>query len=67
MKNLTILSKKAIEFCNLSGYDVAMIKENMKSESFAFQRCETKEEMENEGVDAGYPYVIYNPFNLKIK
>lgn len=67
MKNLTILSKKAIEFCNLSGYDVEMIKENMKSDSFAFQICETKEEIENEGVDYNYPYVIFNPFNLKIQ
>lgn len=67
MKNLKKLSAKAIEFCKLSGYDIDLIKENMKSDSFAFQICETKEEMENEGVDYNYPYVIFNPFNLNIQ
>lgn len=60
MKNLKRLSAKAIEFCEMSGYDIEMIREGMKSGSIALQVCETKEEMENEGVDYNYPYVIVN-------
>ncbi|CCZ08572.1 uncharacterized protein BN783_00518 [Odoribacter sp. CAG:788] len=67
MKKLTRLSKKAIEFCELSGYDVNKIRENMKSESFAFQICETREDMNDNGVDYNYPYVIFNPFNFDIE
>jgi hypothetical protein len=66
MKNLTRLSKKATEFCNLSGYDIQKVKEAMKSSSFSFSRCENKTEMDNNGVDYSYPFVIYNPFNLNI-
>lgn len=67
MKKLTRLSKKAVEFCEFSGLDVNKIHENMEYESFAFQICETKEEMHLYGVDYNYPYVIFNPFNFDIK
>ena len=66
MKNLVKLSKKAAEFCELSGYDVDKVKEAMKSNSFAVQKCETKSEMEDEGIDLSFPYVIWNPYNLDI-
>lgn len=66
MKTLNRLSKKAIEFCEMSGYDVKKIRENMKSDSFAFQICENKSEMDENGTDYAYPYVIFNPFNLDI-
>lgn len=35
MKTLKKLSKKAREWCELSGYDVEKVKELMNSESFA--------------------------------
>lgn len=66
MKNLTKLSKKAEMFCELSGYDAEKVREAMNGDSFAIQRCETKNEMDYEGVDYAYPYIIYNPFNLNI-
>lgn len=67
MKKLTRLSKKAVEFCEFTGLDVNKIRENMESESFAIQICETKGEMHLYGVDYNYPYVIFNPFNFDIK
>lgn len=67
MKTLTRLSKKAVEYCEFSGLDVNKVRENMKSENFAFQICETKEEMHLHDVDYNYPYVIFNPFNFDIK
>ena len=66
MKNLEKLSKKAIEFCELSGYNVEAVKEAMKSNSFAVQVCENKTEMEENGVDFNFPYVIWNPCNLPL-
>lgn len=51
----------------MSGYDVNKIRENMKSENFAFQICETREDMNDNGVDYNYPYVIFNPFNFDIE
>mgnify|MGYP001013643375 CR=1 FL=1 len=66
MKTLTRLSKKAEIFCDLSGLDADKVKEAMNSSGFAFLRCETKMEMEYEGVDYAYPYVIYNPYNIEL-
>lgn len=66
MKILERLSKKALEFCELSGYDVNKVREDMKSNCFALKKCETKEEMIDEGVDFNYPYVIWNPYNFSI-
>lgn len=65
MKNISKLSKKAAEFCEMSGYDVDKVRELMKSTYFAIRKCETKREMEDEGVDFSYPYVIWNPYNKK--
>jgi len=67
MKNLEKLSKKAEMFCSLSGYDVDKVKEAMGTSLFELVRCESKDEMDYEGVDYEYPYVIYNPFNINIK
>lgn len=66
MRTLAKLSKKAAKFCELSGFDTDKVKEAMKSNSFAVQRCETKTEMEYEGVDFSFPYVIWNPYNIDI-
>lgn len=66
MKNLERLSKKAAEFCYLSGFDADKVREAMKSSSFAIQICENKSEMDEEGVDYAYPYVIWNPYNFDI-
>lgn len=67
MKTLKRLSKKAVEFCELCGYDPAKVRENMKSNSFAVERLETKKEAENNGADPCYPYRIFNPFNFNLK
>lgn len=67
MKTLTKLSKKAEMFCELSGYDVEKVRDAMNGDSFAIQRCESKEDMDYYWVDYDYPYVIYNPFNINIK
>jgi hypothetical protein len=67
MKTLKRLSKRAAEWCELSGYDPAKVRENMKSNSFAVERLETKKEVESNGADPRYPYRIFNPFNLNIK
>lgn len=67
MKNLKKLSPKALVFCNLSGYNIEMIKENLNSNVFALQRCETKKEINDNDVDSQYPYVVYNPLNLSVK
>jgi hypothetical protein len=66
MKSLEKLSKKAIEFCNYEGLDIEKVKKAMKSSLFAIQRCETKSEMEDEGVDFSYPYVIWNPYDIDV-
>ena len=66
MRNLERLSKKATEWCNLSGYDPKKIKVNMTSSSFAVQICENKNEMDEEGVDYNYPYVLWNPYNFSV-
>ena len=66
MKKLTRLSKKAIQFCKLSGYDVEKVKESMESNSFAFKKCESAEEIQDNGVLSEYPYLIYNPFNFNL-
>jgi len=67
MKTLTRLSKKASEFCELCGYDPVKVRKNMKSNSFAVERLETKKEVEYEGADPCYPYRIFNPFNFNLK
>ena len=67
MKTLTRLSKKAVAWCELMNYDVEKIKENMRSDSFAVEKLETIEEMEDEGVDRNYPYRLFNPFNLSVE
>ena len=64
MKTLTRLSKKAIQFCELNQYDVDKVKQLMKSDSFAFKKCESAEEIQDNGVSTTYPYLIYDPFNL---
>ena len=66
MKSLEKLSKKAIEFCKYEGLDIEKVKEAMKGGSFSVQKCETKSEMEEEGVDFSFPYVIWNPYNLDV-
>ena len=66
MKNLTRLSKKAIQFCELSGYDVETIKVLMKSNSFAFYKCESADEIKGNDASSEYPYVIYNPYNFNL-
>ena len=66
MKNLERLSKKATEFCYLSGFDADKVREAMKSSSFAIQICENKSEMDDEGVAYAFPYVIWNPYNIDI-
>lgn len=63
MKTLKRLSKKAVEFCELCGYDVERVKELMNSNSFAIERLE-KKEMDEEGYDYAYPYKIFDPFHL---
>ena len=64
MKTLKKLSKKAREWCELSGYDVEKVKKLMNSESFAIIELETKREMNIEGVDYNYPYILFDPFHL---
>ena len=66
MKTLTKLSGKAQEFCELSGYDIDKVKALMKQTGFAIQECETKAEMDDNGVAYSYPYVIFNPYNFDI-
>lgn len=66
MKTLERLSSKAINFCELSGLDVEKIKEAMKSQSFAINKCETIEEMNNEGVDYSLPYVVWNHYGIDV-
>ena len=67
MKTLKKLSKNASEFCELSGFDPDKVKEAMKSSAFSIQRCETKMDMYNEGVDYAYPYKIFNPLTFDIR
>jgi hypothetical protein len=66
MKNLSKLSKKATEFCELSGFDVDAVKSHMRYGCFNIQKCETKKEMKDAGVDFSYPYVIWNPYSLSL-
>jgi hypothetical protein len=67
MKNIVRISKKAAEWCDLMNYDITKVKEHMYKEHFAVQKCETKEEMDNEGVEYDHPYVLFNPFSLNVK
>jgi predicted transcriptional regulator len=66
MKTLQRLSKKAVKFCELSNYDIDKVRESMKSSQFALEVCETKSEMDENGVDYSFPYVVFNPFNIDI-
>lgn len=66
MRNLKRLTKKATEFCELSGLSVAEVKKAMKHSAFAFKVCENIAEMNKYGVDYRYPYVIYNPYNISL-
>lgn len=66
MKTLSKLSSKAIEFCDLSGYAIDKIREAMKCDAFVLQRCETMTEMNEEGVDYSFPYIVFNPYNIDI-
>jgi endonuclease III len=66
MKTLERLSKKAEEFCSMSNLDIDKVKEAMKSGSFSIQKCETKQEMNEEGVDYSFPYLVWNPYNIDI-
>lgn len=66
MKTLEKLSKKAARFCEYEGLELKKVKEAMKSGSFSIQKCESKREMEEEGVDFSFPYVVYNPYNIDI-
>lgn len=61
------ITRKVEEFCELMQIDVYTLKECMKSSQFSLLKCETKEEMDNEGVSYNYPYVIFDPFNLLTK
>ena len=67
MKTLTRLSKKAVKWCELMGYDANKVRENMKDESFAVQKCETVKEMDFEGVDKNFPYALWNPYNYAVE
>lgn len=67
MKTLTRLSQKAQEFCELSGYDIDKVKALMTQTGFAIEECETKAEMDDNGVAYNYPYVVFNPYNFDIK
>ena len=67
MKNLVRISSKAAEWCELMNLDVQKVKENMNSNSFAVQKCETREEIYENGVEYSYPYVLFNPFSLNVK
>ena len=64
MKELKKLSNKAAKYCSLSGYDPEKIRELMKSTSVSIIKLETKEEMDEEGVDYNYPYKLFDPFHL---
>ena len=39
----------------------------MRSDSFAVEKLETIEEIEDEGVDGNYPDRLFNPFNLSVE
>lgn len=67
MKNIVRISPKVAEWCDLMNYDIAKVKVNMTTEHFAVQKCESREEMDNEGVEYDHPYVLFNPFNLNVK
>jgi len=67
MKTLDRLSSKAIQFCEFEGLDIEKVKKAMKCQSFAINRCENRTEMDKEGVDYSFPYVIWNPYNIDIK
>ena len=66
MKTITRLSKKAIEFCEMSGYDIDKIRICITSVSFSVEKCETKQEMINNEVDFNLPYIIINPLHFDI-
>lgn len=67
MKKLTRLSRKAVQFCELGGYDPDKVRQLMNGTSFAIKKCETSEEIQAEGVSSAYPYCIYNPYGFDIK
>jgi broad-specificity NMP kinase len=67
MKTVKKLSKTTKKWCELMGYDVQKIKENMKSSQFAVLICETEEEKIFNGVDRNFPFVLFNPFNFSVK
>ncbi len=61
------LSPKVKEWIYLSGYDENLIRYHMKNSFFAVEKVTDKETIESEGLDKNYPYVLFNPYNLKIK
>ena len=67
MKTLKRISKKAAVFCELSGINLDGLKYQINCGQLQIKRCETKEEMDLNGVDYSYPYVISNPYELSLK
>ena len=51
MKNLVRISPKVTEWCELMNYDITKVKVHMTTDHFAVQKCETRGEMNNEGVE----------------
>ena len=66
MKTIERLSKKAIDYCDLSGFDSDKVREAIKSGAISIEKFETKKEMDEEGIDYSYPYVVNNPYNIDI-
>ncbi len=63
MKAIKRLSKKAIEFCELSNLDVNKIKDQMKSVN-PFYICTTISETKDHSVDFNYPYVVVDSYRF---
>lgn len=60
MKRIKRLSKKAIKYAELSGYDIQLFEEDFNKGAFILYKLENKSEMDYHGVDYNYPYVIYS-------
>ncbi len=67
MKTINEMNEKIREFAELSGLDAAKLEKNLGYSGFEILECETPEEMEENGVDENYPYVVKNPFGYPEK
>ena len=65
MKQLTRLSSKFADFCELSNIDINKVRTNLNVRIFVQKLNRT--EAKDAGCDGNYPYDIQNPYGINLQ